>query len=108
MSSIGRTAAQGTRSPKISSHSRAVRAAGADEAAGLDRQRAAQQRQAEILPCSAGALAMKQRRRDAVGEQGRSEVIEHRAEHQLRPLLPAALRHRDAGQALQYLVEAAL
>ena len=36
MSSVGRTAAQGTRSPKISSHSRAVRAARAARTSGTN------------------------------------------------------------------------
>jgi hypothetical protein len=35
MSSIGRTAEQGTRSPKISSHSRALRSASAARSSGM-------------------------------------------------------------------------
>jgi hypothetical protein len=36
------------------------------------------------------------------------EVVEHRAEYQLRLVGPAALEHRHAAQALQHLVETAL
>ena len=54
------------------------------------------------------ALALEQRGGDAIGEQRRSKVVEHRAKHQLRSVGPAALEHRHAAQALQDLVEAAL
>ena len=54
-----------------------------DKTPGLDRQCAAQQREAQILP-RAAALAVKQRGGNAIGEQRRGEIIEHRAEHQLR------------------------
>ena len=42
-------------------------AVGPHKAAGLDGQRAAQQREAHVLPL-AGALAIEQRRRHAIGE----------------------------------------
>ena len=77
------------------------------KAASLYRQRAPQQREAEILPGTA-ALALEQRGGDAIGEQRRGEVVEYRAKHQLRPVGPAALEYRHAAQALQDLVEAAL
>src|SRR5205814_304799 len=80
---------------------------GPDETAGLDRQRAAQERQAQILP-RAAALAVKQRGGDAIGKQRRGEVIQHRAQYEMRLVRPAALEHRHAAEALQYLVEAAL
>ncbi len=51
---------------------------------------------------------MEQRRRDAIGEQRRGEIIEHRAEHELRLVGSAALKHRHAAEALQHLVEATL
>src|SRR6476620_4904491 len=77
------------------------------EAAGLYRQRAPQQREADILS-GAAALALEQRRGDAIGEQRRGEVVEYRAKHQLRSVGPAALEYRHAAQALQDLVETAL
>src|SRR3954466_6183377 len=77
------------------------------KAAGLDRQRTAQQREAEILSATA-ALTLEQRGGDAIGEQRRGEVVEYRAKHQLRCVGPAALEDRHAAQALQDLVEAAL
>ena len=51
---------------------------------------------------------MKQGGRDAIGEKRRGEIIQHRAEHELRLVEPAALEHRHAGEALQHLVEATL
>src|SRR5205085_4152741 len=63
--------------------------------------------QAQILALAA-PLAMKQGGRDAIGEKRRGEIIQHRAEHELRLVGPAALEHRHAGEALQHLVEATL
>src|SRR5579864_4897219 len=79
---------------------------GPDKTPGLDRQGAAQERQAEVLPLAA-LLAVVERGGDAVGEEGRGEIIEDRPQHDLRPLAPA-LEDGDPRQALQYLVEAAL
>ena len=47
-----------------------------------------------------GAFAVKERRRDAIGQQRRGEVIEHRAEHELRLVVAAALEHRDAASGI--------
>src|ERR1700761_6667869 len=80
---------------------------GPDEAASLDGQRAPQQRQAEIL-AAAAALTLEQPGRDAIGEQSRSEVVEHRTKNQLRSVTSPALECRDASEALQHLVETAL
>src|ERR1700733_9355692 len=78
-----------------------------NEAARLNRQGAAQQREAEILSATT-TLALEQRGSDAIGEQSRGEVVEYRAKHQLRPVGAAALEDRHAAQALQDLVEASL
>jgi hypothetical protein len=51
---------------------------------------------------------VKQRGGYTIGEERRGEVVEHRAEHHLRPVGAAALEHRHAGEALQHLVEPAL
>src|SRR5260370_27706349 len=85
----------------------AALAVGPDKAPGLNRQCAAQQREAQILS-DAAALAPKQRGSDAVGEERRGEIIEDRAQHHLRLVGPAALKDRHPAQALQDLVEAAL
>src|SRR5579884_3541691 len=82
-------------------------AVGPDKAPGLDRQGAAQQRQAEILALAA-ALAVVERGGDAVGGERRGEIVEHRAEYELRRVGRAALEHGDAAEALQDLVEPAL
>ena len=74
---------------------------------GLYRQRAPQQRQAEVLPRTT-ALAPKQRSGDAIRKQRRREIVQHRTKHQLRRIGAAALEHRHPAQALQHLVEAAL
>src|SRR5215472_8649008 len=73
----------------------------------LDCQRAAQQRQAEILPLAA-SLAMVKRGGNAVGEQSRREIIEHRAQYDLRPLGRGALKHCNPGKALPHLIKPAL
>src|SRR5271156_1068516 len=85
----------------------AALALGPDETPGLDRECAAQQREAQILP-DAAALTLEQRGRDAVGEERRGEIIEDRAQHHLRLVGPAALKNRHPAEALQDLVEAAL
>src|SRR5580704_13847952 len=85
----------------------AALAVGPDKTPGLDRQCAAQQREAQILP-DAAALALEQRGSDAVGEERRREIIEDRAQHHLRLVGPAALKDRHPAEALQDLVEAAL
>src|ERR1700751_6459132 len=74
---------------------------------GLDRQGAAQQRQAEILSLAA-ALAMEKRRGNAISEQRRGEIIEHRAQHHLRLASRSALKYCNAGKAWQDLVKSAL
>src|SRR5260370_34763871 len=84
----------------------AALALGPDKTPGLDRQCAAQQREAQILS-DAAALAPKQRGSDAVGEERRGEIIEDRAQHHLRLVGAAALKDRHSAEALQDLVEAA-
>ena len=51
---------------------------------------------------------MKQGGSDAIGEKRRGEIIQHRAEHELRLVEPAALEHRHPSKGLQHLVEATL
>src|ERR1700728_3386811 len=65
-------------------------ALGPHKAASLDRQGAAQQREAEILSNTA-MLTLKQRRGDTIGEQCGGEIVEYRTKHQLRFVRPAAL-----------------
>src|SRR5215469_18733600 len=89
------------------SHDVAVLVLRPNKPPGLDCQGAAQQRQAEILPLAA-ALAMEKRRGNAISEQRRREIIEHRAQHHLRLACRGALKHCDAGKALQDLVKPSL
>ena len=51
---------------------------------------------------------MVQRRGNAIGQERRGEIVEHRAEHELGLVGAAALEHRHAAEALQHLVEPAL
>ena len=50
---------------------------------------------------------MKQCRSDAIGEQRRGEIVEHRPQHHLRLVGPTTLKHRHSAEALQDLIEAA-
>src|SRR5207302_1416099 len=81
MSSIRRTAAQGTRSPNISSHSRALRSANVARSSGTS----------------------------SAARSARLRIeTQHGVERELRLVGPEAQEPRHAGEALRPLVEATL
>jgi len=50
---------------------------------------------------------MVQRRGDAIGEQRRGEIVEHRTQHHLRCAGRGTLKHCNTGKALQDLIKPA-